>query len=189
MLHIHSSESTRCGVAGWLPGRRRNDLPLSECLEVEAGRTQHAPTAKSRARARTLSPLDRAHAYGCSYLRSRIQSPDVDRGETQFPESDGLGSHASRQTTAVPNICDGFCRSASGTGRNPAVSRDQTRPGRGTQSLYRDCPVTRSASAVHGRATRDCLIPSSPSNARESAAKLDGAGQWPSSREGSETSG
>ena len=190
MLHIHGHARNRPGVARWLSGWRRIDHALSEHLEVEAGRTQHAATSQSRARAGALPPTDCGLPYGHADLRLRFEAAHAYRCQTLLSarpktcEPNPLG-----QATTTPHFGDVLCRGALRPGCGHAVSRDEASECRSVVSVHRDRPEPRSAPALHRRATRDRIVPAPTPDAWESAAKLDGAGHWPSSREGSETSG
>ena len=190
MPHIDRSERNRRGVARWLPGRRRFNHTLSEYLEVEAGRTQHATIAQSRAGARALSPTDRGLAYGCAHLRPRFGAADAHWCEALLLARPQAGEpHAIGQAAATAYFGDELRRGAPRSRRRHTVSGDQARAGGVANAIHRHRTGSRPAPALHRRATRNRSIPSSTSDAWESAAKLDRAGRWPSSREGSETSG
>jgi len=190
MPHIDRSERSGRGVARWLPGRRRINHALSEHLEVEAGRTQHAATSQSRAGARTLSPVDCCLAHGRAHLRPRFPVAHAHRCEALLPARPQAGEpHAIGQATATAYFGDELRRGAPRPGCRHAVSGDQARAGDSFIAFHRHRTESRFASALHRRAARDRVVFAPTSDAWESAAKLDRAGRWPSSREGSETSG
>src|SRR5262245_26684854 len=85
MLHIHGDGFDRCRMAGWVSGWRRNDLSVSEQVEVEDGRSHHTATSQSRARTRAVSRADCPVAYGSADDRPRVSAVDLHRGQALLP--------------------------------------------------------------------------------------------------------
>src|SRR5580765_6938447 len=115
MPHIHSNGTFGCGVARWLLGRRRNNLSLSQQVEVEARRAEYTSIAQSPAGARTLSSVARAFAHRHADVRPCGPAAHANRcqallagGPKDCPtEQDG-------QASATPHFGHELRRSAHG---------------------------------------------------------------------------